>query len=222
MTETWGKEWISDGIFNLIGFNMYRNDRGVTRGGGTILYVSDKIEQRVCRPLNESNFDSSVWCWINEKGGKKILVGSVYRSPNSTTENDKKLMDMITRANDMTGDNRLLMMGDFNVLKIDWKTKSLTQGAGRIDEWMLDVTNDCFLHQHVMEHTRYCKKESSTLDLIFTNEEEDVKDIEILPPLVGSDHGVVMGNFVSQWISRTVQKPWKMYQKVSMIKLMRV
>ena len=22
-----------------------------------------------------------------------------------------------------------------------------------------------------------------------------------------------MGNFVSQWISRTVQKPWKMYQK---------
>ena len=27
VTETWGKEWIKDGILKLDGYTMYRNDR---------------------------------------------------------------------------------------------------------------------------------------------------------------------------------------------------
>ncbi len=72
---------------------MYRNDRQEIRGGGTLLYISNSIEQRVCRPLNVHDFENSVWCWIVGKGGRKILVGSVYRSPNSTPANDVKLLE---------------------------------------------------------------------------------------------------------------------------------
>ena len=72
---------------------MYRNDREGQEGGGTILYVSDKLEHRSCRPLNNQDFESSAWCWIIEKGGKKILVGSVYRSTSSSAGNNRKLLE---------------------------------------------------------------------------------------------------------------------------------
>ena len=107
----------------------------------------------------------------------------------------------------------MLILGDFNVPKIDWANKSLTQGARRIEVLTLDVVTDCFLHQHVREHTRYRNAESSTLDLIFTKEEEDVKNIKVLPPLGGSDHGMVVGDFVSEWNSKIVHKPRRMYHK---------
>ena len=182
-------------------------------GGGTILYISNKIEQRVCRPLNQQNFDSSSWCWINEIGGKKILVGSVYRSTSSTQNNDKLLLDMLDKASEVAGDNRLLVLGDFNVPKIDWGNKDLRTGARPIDIRMLEKSYDCFLYQHVKEETRFRNDESSLLDLIFTKEEEDVKNVEILQPLGNSDHGVVVADFVCQFKSKMVTKPRRLYHK---------
>ena len=213
VTESWGEEWISDGIFALKGYTMYRDDRNRMRGGGALLYIMDNIEQRVCRPLNSDNFESSTWCWIIEKNGKKILVGSVYRSTSSTMENNRRLARKIEKANEIAGDNRLLILGDFNLPKIDWVNNELREGYEEYEANMYDVFTDCFLHQHVKELTRFRNDESSTLDLIFTKEEEDVRDIEVLQPLGSSDHGVVMGNFVSQWRSRVVQKQRRIYHK---------
>ena len=161
VTESWGNKNITDGIFALKGYTMYRNDRNETRGGGALLYINDIIDQRVCRPLNTNDFGSSVWCWIIEKGGKKTLVGSVYRSPTNTEENDRLILEKISKANEIAGDNRLLILGDFNVPKIDWANKSLAQGARRIEVLTLDFVTDCFLHQHVREHMRYRNAESS-------------------------------------------------------------
>ena len=60
VTETWGKEWIRDGILDLKGYKMYRNDRNLKRGGGSILYISNDLEHRECKPLNGQNFESSM------------------------------------------------------------------------------------------------------------------------------------------------------------------
>ena len=180
VTESWGQEWHNDGVFSLEGYTMYRNDRHAIRGGGTLLYISNSIEQRICRPLNTNDFENSIWCWIVGKGGKKTLVGSIYRSPNSTPTNDVRLLEKIEKANDIAGDNRLLILGDFNVPKIDWVSKDLTAGARRIETQVIDTINDCFLYQHVKEPTRFKNNESSILDLIFTKEEEDVKNIQVL------------------------------------------
>ena len=215
VTETWGKEKQADSHFTMKkeNYKMYRNDRNVKKGGGAILYVSSDIEQRSCRPLNTGGYESSAWCWIIEKGGKKILVGSIYRSTSSTPENDTLLLKKIDQAYEIAGDNRLLLLGDFNVPGIDWKDKDLKRGATRIDELMLDVTNDCFLHQHVKEDTRFMNEQSSTLDLVFTKEERDVRNVELQPPLVGSDHAIVMGDFVTEWKSRVIQKSRKLFHK---------
>ena len=38
----------------------------------------------------------------------------------------------------------------------------------------------------------------STLDLIFTKEEEDVKNVKVLSPIVKSDYGTVIGRVYLQ------------------------
>ena len=220
ITESWGAECITDGIFSLEGYTMYRNDRQEIKGGGTILYISNQIDQRVCRPLNVHDFENSTWCWIIGKGGKKILVGSVYRSPNSTPVNNVKLLEKIEKANEIAGDNRLLILGDFNVPKIDWANKELLLGARRIETQVLDVANDCFLHQHVKEATRFRNNQSSTLDLIFTKEEEDVRNIKVLQPLGHSDHGIVLAEFICEWKYRVVKRPKRLYHKGNFTKML--
>ena len=62
------------------------------------------------------------------------MVGSVYRSTDSTKENDELLLKKIEQANEIAGDNRLLILGDFNVPKIDWKEKDLKRGAKKLRE----------------------------------------------------------------------------------------
>ena len=76
VTESWGKDSVSDGMFSLRGYRMYTDDRTVKTGGGTILYISEKLEQGICRPMSTQDFESSSWCWINEKRGKKYLSGA--------------------------------------------------------------------------------------------------------------------------------------------------
>ena len=213
VTETWGEEWIKDSILELEGYTMYRNDRKGKRGGGSILYINNKLEHRVCRPLNALPFESSSWCWVSEEGGKKILVGSIYRSTSSTTNNDNLMLNLIEKANEIAGENRVLIMGDFNVPKIDWENSDIVSGGKIINVHMLDSIKDCFLYQHVRDSTRLRNDQESTLDLIFTKEEEDVKNIEVMPPIGGSDHGVVVGDFVCEWKSKVEYKPRRMYYK---------
>ena len=218
VTESWGKEWMGDAIFSVKDYNIYRNDRDNRGGGGTLLYISKKLGQRACRPLNEiaheQHFDSNIWCWITPmNNSKKILVGSVYRSPTSTRENNRLLLQQLDRANDIAGDNKLLIMGDFNIPDIDWVNRDVLVGAPKIDRDLFKKTQDCFLYQHVTKQTRFRGNSSSTLDLIFTREEENVKNIQVLQPLGKSDHGVVVGDFICEWRNKVKPRSNRMYYK---------
>ena len=215
VTETWGQEELGDAVFTIDDFNMYRDDRKGRIGSGTLLYIRKNLGQRRCWPMtryvNREEYDSSVWCWVTPCKGTKILVGSIYRSTSSTRENDRQLLEMIEKANEIAGENRLLIMGDFNVPKVDWINKEVLPGATVIERNFFEAITDNFLHQHVTEHTRIRGEERSILDLIFTKEEDDVKNIKILPPIGNSDHGVVIGDFICEWNSRTEPKKRRVY-----------
>ena len=213
ITESWAKETTTDSIFALQGYTMYRDDKKSGPGGGALLYVNEKIEQRVCKVLNTMPFENSTWCWIISKGGSKILVGSVYRSPNSSGGNDELLNQVLLKANEVAGGNRLVILGDFNLPNIDWINDELRPNNKLVERNLYDTFNECVWHQHVHKPTRFRDNQASTLDLIFTNEELDVKNIEVLPGLGSSDHGIVVGNFVCEWKNRIVHKPRRLYQK---------
>lgn len=141
ITESWAKEWMKDGLFALDDYILYRKDRENKRGGGTLLYISKKLGQSECIPLNNPingmTFDSSIWCWVSPVKGKKFLVGNVYRSPKSTEENNRQLLKLLELSNDIAGENRLLLMGDFNIPKVDWVNMDTLAGAARIEKDIL-------------------------------------------------------------------------------------
>ena len=215
--ESWGNEKTEDAVFKLKNYIMYRSDRTGQRGGGTLLYISTQLGQRECLPLKRSvngiSFDSSVWCWVTPTRGKKILVGCVYRSTSSLGVNNDKLNNLLKFACEIAGENRLLILGDFNVPNIDWTNRILLPGARRLERDFFETITDNFLCQHVKEPTRFRGTEKSTLDLIFTKEEEDVKNVKVLSPIGLSDHGAVIGEFICKWKSRVVPKKTPIYYK---------
>ena len=79
-------------------------------------------------------------------------------------------------------------------------------GAKIIEREFFETITDNFLYQHVTEYTRIRGTERSILDLIFTKEEDDVKNIKVLPPIGESDHGVVIGDFICEWKSQMEPK----------------
>ena len=155
-----------------------------------MLYISTNLGHRECTalkgPTNQIPFDSSVWCWVTPTKGKKILVGCIYRSTSSLGINNDKLMNLLKLANDVAGENRLLILGDFNVPNIDWTNKVNLPMARKLDRDFLEIVADQFLYQHVKEYTRFRGEERSVLDLIFTKEEEDVKNIKVMLPHYGA------------------------------------
>ena len=76
-------------------------------------------------------------------------------------------------------------MGDFNYGDIDWESMTTTTtGEG---SKFIDLIQDCFLEQHVMEATRGDK----TLDLVFSTEPTLVDEVTIGCPVANSDHNVI-------------------------------
>ena len=62
----------------------------------------------------------------------------------------------------------------------------------------MDCVTDNILYQHVTTPTRFRGNERSTLDLILTQEEEDIKNINVLQPIGNSDHGVVTAEYICE------------------------
>ena len=80
-------------------------------------------------------------------------------------------------------------MGDFNLREIDWNNCTTTVGEDHVATIFLECIRDGFLTQHVKEPTRIRdNNEPSVLDLIITNEENMIGNIEYKPGLGKSDH----------------------------------
>ena len=129
----------------------------------------------------------------------KLTIGLFYRSPTRYDKNDenvKKRHDenltnlnaLIQSISDKKPEN-LLLLGDFNFPQIDWDKETTPLNEDSDTNKFLKQTKDAFLIQHVLQPTRYREGQKATLDdLVFSNNEKLVNDIEILPPLGKSDH----------------------------------
>ena len=141
----------------------------LTKGRGVLLYVKDHIP--AIEVMQIINFSESAWCKINLSGGDKLIIGCVYRSPNSTRENNSNLFEALR---DIVRNNpsHCLTIGDFNIKEIDWNNLSSIENENHISTMFLECLRNCFLFQHVTKPTRYRSQNvPSVLDLILTNEE---------------------------------------------------
>jgi len=99
ITETWGRSEIFDAEYHLPNFEMYRKDRIGSKGGEVMLYVHESLTSVPCSELNEFKFGESVWS-IVKLHKSNLLVGVVYRSPNSDETNNEKLLELLSQIRD--------------------------------------------------------------------------------------------------------------------------
>jgi len=118
--------------------------------------------------VNFSEFlllEVTVVCTYN----KSIFIGIIYRSPNSVTENDLKLFELINTTC-LDNRNKLLLVGDFNWPNIEWPTWLSPNSLGPETKF-LDTLRKNFLLQHINKPTRARgNDEPHILDLVLTNE----------------------------------------------------
>ena len=114
-----------------------------------------------------------------------MTVICVYRSPNSSADDDERLLQTLLTVT--SNGCRLVILGDFNFPDVDWRTQDAPPGSSA--EAFLGWLQEKSLFQHVYESTRYRHgQQSSVLDLIITTQEEDVSNVEVLSPFGKSDH----------------------------------
>ena len=199
ITETWCKESFGDAEICLQNYILYRCDRCYTTGGGVLLYVHDSLQSVSCTPLNDLNINKTVWCTIQLRNNDKMVVGIVYRSPNSSFENSSKIINLISSLSEYVGYSHCLLMGDFNFPNINWAALTSLDGDQSLSACFLSACKDEFLSQRVTKPTRHRHgQNSSLLDLIFTSDPEMIEDSNIkhLSPLGSSNHEVLLWNLV--------------------------
>ena len=103
-----------------------------------------------------------------------MIVGCIYRSPNSTKENNEKLSQLLKEVSDMQC-NQIMIMEDFNFSNINWETINTHESENSDTYLFLEGIRDIYLYQHTFEPTR-CRmsNEPPILDLILTSDEHDI------------------------------------------------
>ena len=170
--------------YQIEGYDLFVNE---VPKRGIAMYVHSSINAATLNDFNEITFEESIWVTFDSHDGKKILIGCVYRSPNSSDENTNKLSTLLVNENFNKFDD-ICIVGDFNFPKINWEGT----WSGERDNDFVECVRDAYLFQMVKKPTRRrTGQQPSILDLVLVNNECLISDIQHLCPLGKSDHEVL-------------------------------
>ena len=104
ITETWLTNNIDDCIVNIDGYNMYRMDRSNGKlHGGLMCYIKDGIAFKQNINLLDNDIEA-IWIEVNMPKTKPILIGTVYRPPDSHVDYVDKLDTIFQQSNSIYDD----------------------------------------------------------------------------------------------------------------------
>ena len=190
LTELGASRAVTDGELGIEGYTLYRKNHTDGSGGpgkGVALYVKNSLNHTSSPVMEELEFDCAAWSTIKLAENQSLLVGAVYRSPNSNDENNQKLLSLV-RAAVATNDQYLTICGDFNMPKIDWSVSQSLESENCLSSDFVRLVEELGLFQHARSSTRFRGEQNSCLDLVLTNEECMINEIRELPPIGKSDH----------------------------------
>ncbi|XP_076049734.1 uncharacterized protein LOC143030470 [Oratosquilla oratoria] len=171
--------------FALEGFTSYVCDLDP----GIIMYVHEALNKSVSQVNFLPAFNEATTLEIKLRGGDKLLLGCVYRSPNSHDTNNDALNKLFYS---ICGNS----YSDFNFPHTNWSILNTPDHENSNEALFLQTVQDCFLYQHVDQPTRARGTDApSVIDLIFTNEEHMVSELQYLAPLGSSDHALLVFNY---------------------------
>ena len=159
-------------------------------GRGVSIYVRDHIK---CERIElTTRFNDHIWMKLRMNNNCDILIGCIYRSPNSSNENNEALLNLLQEACNINTLQKIIV-GDFNYKEIDWLNGVVNARETHAAAKTFDRVNDLFLSQLITEPTRYREGErENLLDWILTDNAEKIDDIVLKPPLgEKGDHCVI-------------------------------
>ena len=155
ITETWTNPTVCNSFLDLPGYKLVvRKDRSDTtngRGGGILVYAKSSI---VCHEITAPEDIIQVAAIQTKLIDLNLNIYVIYRSPNSSIENNNKLNDLIRSIPENS-----VIVGDFNYPSVDWE---LMRARGNATDF-LDALSENFLTQHVTFPTH---DGGNTLDLV--------------------------------------------------------
>ena len=157
-------------------YNMEPLNKKLTdKGKGMLLFLRDDLDYR---PIDTSSKIDEL-LYVSMKLQTEILfLASVYRSPNSSTENNIMINNFIRQESQRSN---FLMIGDLNLPKLDWESNTSNTVVGSKD-----------LTQHTNRPTRILGDDKPSLvDLVISDTSTPLEKIEHLPPLGDSDHALL-------------------------------
>ena len=181
-------------------------------GRGMILYISKMLDFNVIAPHKITTMKEAQFVEINMVGGK-LLFCSVYRSPNSTTENNDALNTLLGHLSNYDY-KYTVIAGDMNYPKIDWEY--MTTKSNHVDKEFkfVEAVRDSFNTQIVDRPTRGRGSDNpSLLDIILVNDITIVQNLEHMSPLGKSDHAVLKLTLNCQCAKTTHTKTRYSYDK---------
>ena len=118
---------------------------------------------------------------------EKVLIGNIYHGGSSSEENTNTLCNIIQDDNNIFKQfDNVIITGDFNYPNIKWNNNDVLSHR---DDKFYNAVQDGYFIQHVDKPTRHRKdQESNILDLVLTQSDLDIENIEHCSPLGKSDH----------------------------------
>ena len=190
--------------YNIDGFTFYHCSLGLQHGRGIAVYVANSLVKSVVQVYPENAFSEFCLLKIKLRGGDMMLFGCIYRSPTisvTSVENNESLNRLLRHIRSLKY-SHVCIVGDFNYKKINWANMTTSESENSTECQFLECVQDCFLYQHVTKATRIRGlNEPSLLDLILTDEVDQVTDVHHLSPLGASDHNVITFKFSCYTVS---------------------
>ena len=189
------KEYRDQVEYKIEGYDLVTKNMDGKPGRGMCLYIRSLLEYKIMEL--DTTFDEYLAVEIKLKDDNKVMFVGVYRSPNSSKENNGNLLKLMNELSVQHSQKRLILCGDINYRNIDWENWLYPENDEDSDEVteeqaLVETTRDCFMMQHITEVTRARgNNRGSVLDLLFTWDYEIINDIGIEAPIGKSDHALI-------------------------------
>ena len=175
ISETWLESNIPDRYVNIEGFNLFRDDKG--RGGGTCIYVRNYLNATLVNiELDSCEGIECTWVKVQCRKLPSVIVGAVYRHPNSSRETFTHLQEMLHFV--CLKKHPMIALGDLNddLLNEHSKLKKIL----RMEK----------LDQVIREPTRTTLTSKTLLDVIITNNVNMILSSGVVKSHI-SDHDLI-------------------------------
>ena len=167
-------------------YNVISNNIDNDIGRGQLLYVKKSLP---CKEVYmKTEFREATFAEIKLQKNDRLLITLIYRSESDGEEMSAQLVKLVDEICSK-GYSHILMLGDFNYRRIDWESMC---SSVLVETNFLNCIENNYLHQHIDEPTRWRGADKpSLLDLVLTNEENMISEIDYQAPVGNSDHAVI-------------------------------